>query len=407
MAPSLAVSPTVPNRNAPKIKSDPEPGLDALLERILSNPQLPSPPTLALQIVEKTRQPNCEPSDISDLLAQDPAICGKVLKTLNSSLYSFSQPVKSLQRAVAILGLKPLRSLVLGLTLPAMQLRMEPDDGLRQYWKDSVAGAIIARELAKRLRYPSPEDDLVASLLRDLGMLLLRQNFPTLYVPIWDGTIQIADRQCDWEKRNLGIDHAAVKARPCWTARLLAELVEPVRFHHSPQDASGLPPALEKRAHLLEFAGRLTQLERSANNPAFFKETLRIAKERFGLERPELESFLSQVRTAGIEEFASMLRVDIGTCPNFAEVLAAGCEELIRLSAEAASGWNNERPKGSGGRPGKQLAGDGAEQPANFTDTLSGNVTLSHLTPDYLERLRDLGSSQADQAIRDRLHPWP
>src|SRR5437879_1893056 len=93
------------------------PDRDTLLERILTNPLLPSPPTLALQIVEKTRQADCSVHEIGNLLAQDPALCGKVLKTLNSSLYALSQPVTSLQRAVAILGLKPLRSLVLGLTL--------------------------------------------------------------------------------------------------------------------------------------------------------------------------------------------------------------------------------------------------------------------------------------------------
>jgi HD-like signal output (HDOD) protein/tRNA A-37 threonylcarbamoyl transferase component Bud32 len=391
MAPPLAVSPSTANRAASKKPNDSKPGRDALLERILSNPHLPSPPTLALQIVEKTRQANCEPTDISNLLGQDPAICGKVLKTLNSSLYSFSEPVKSLQRAVAILGLKPLRSLVLGLTLPAMQLRLEADDGLRRYWKDSVAGAIFARELAQNLRYPSPEDVLVASLLRDLGMLLLRQNFPTLYEPIWNGTVPITDGQCEWEKRNLGIDHAAVSAALLDNWGLPAELVDPVRFHHCPQDASALPPILAKRAYLLEFASRLTQLEQSAHNPAYFRETLKIAKDRFGLERPELESFLNQVR-GKIEAFADLLRIDIGTCPNFTEVLAAGCQELIQLSTEAASGRSLERPPGSSSRNGKKTASGRDHQAVNLTDTLNGNVTISNLTPEFIERLRDLGS---------------
>jgi HD-like signal output (HDOD) protein len=315
---------------------------DALLERILTNPLLPSPPNLALQIVEKTRQADCSVQEISNLLAQDPALCGKVLKTLNSSLYALSQPVTSLQRAVAILGLKPLRSLVLGLTLPAMQSRMETDQGLRNYWKESVGGAIIARELARRLKYPEPEDDLVASLLRDLGMLLLRQTFPVPYLPVWNGDSEVPGGQCAWEEQHLGIHHADVSAALLQSWGLPEELVEPIRFHHHPHLACTEPPALAQRARLLDFSSSLAQLETLPRNRRRFQEILRTARQSFGLERAELEEFLAMVRSK-IEEFACVLRVDIGTCPHFAEVLAAGCEELIRLSVEASA--QGQRPQ--------------------------------------------------------------
>jgi eukaryotic-like serine/threonine-protein kinase len=362
----------------------------ALLERILSNPQLPSPPTLALRLVEKTNDPACKVLEISDLLAQDPALCGKLLKTLNSSLYSFSQPITSLQRAVSILGMKPLRSLILGLTLPAMQARTDPDEGLRTYWKDSVGGAIVARELAKRLRSASPEDDLVASLLRDLGVLLLHQNFPTLYLPVWNGTLAPHADQCAWEERNLGIDHAEVSAALLQSWGMPDEIVEPVRYHHHPVEASALPPALEARAHLLEFAGRVARLERTVHNREFLETTLRIAKERFGLTRPDLESFLADIRSK-IEDFASLLRVDIGTCPRFAEVLAAGCEELIRLSAEVSSGSGMHRIARSPGRSAIPNSPDGTGSFSDMIGTSNGNITLSGQTGEFLEQIRELG----------------
>jgi HD-like signal output (HDOD) protein len=317
-------------------------GDTTLLERILTNPLLPSPPTLALQIVEKTRQADCSVHEISNLLTQDPALCGKVLKTLNSSLYALAQPVTSLQRAVAILGLKPLRSLVLGLTLPAMQSRMETDQGLRNYWKESVAGAIIARELARRLKYPEPEDDLVASLLRDLGMLLLQQTFPAMYLPVWGADSEVPGGQCAWEEQHLGIHHADVGAALLQSWGLPWELVEPIRFHHHPHLAPTEPHSLAQRAWLLDFSSRLARLEGLPRNRQRFQEILRIAQERFGLERAELEEFLTMVGSK-IEEFACILRVNIGICPHFAEVLTAGCEELVRLSVEASA--QSQRPQ--------------------------------------------------------------
>src|SRR5207248_676768 len=98
------VEETVIGRNRDVLQ--PEKG--QLLDRILSNPKLPSLPSIALQIVQKTKAPDCTVEEIARLLALDPAIFGKVLKTLNSALYALSQPVSSLNRAVTVLGLRPL-----------------------------------------------------------------------------------------------------------------------------------------------------------------------------------------------------------------------------------------------------------------------------------------------------------
>jgi HD-like signal output (HDOD) protein len=361
---------------------------DALLERIWSNPLLPSPPTLALQIVEKSRQANCTVQEIGTLLSQDPALCGKVLKTLNSSLYALSQPVTSLGRAVTILGLKPLRSLVLGLTLPAIQSRMTADEGLRNYWKESVAGAITARELAKRLGYPDPEDELVSSLLRDLGMILLRQTFAADYDPVWKGEVP-AGRQCAWEEQHFGIHHAEVSSALLADWGLPLEIVEPIRYHHQPHLLAPDQEPVAKRAHLLDFTSRLAQLE-DRRNPGQFQEILQTARNRFGLERADLEEFLGTVG-GKIEEFATVLRVDIGACPNFAEVLALGCEELIRLSAEAAAEQTHRRQAG----PTKEaIVEDGQAQQTQEggLDTVCSHGRKSAAARGLFERLEKLGS---------------
>src|ERR1700722_2342190 len=91
-----------------------------LLERILNNPLLPTPPTLALQIVERSRRVDCKVTELGDMLAMDPALCGRLLKTLNSTMYGLNKPVTSLTRAVTMLGLKPLRALILGLAMSTM-----------------------------------------------------------------------------------------------------------------------------------------------------------------------------------------------------------------------------------------------------------------------------------------------
>jgi len=305
----------------------------ALLARLLSNPMLPSPPPIALRIVEIVSNPSCDVQEISKCLSKDPALCAKLLRALNSCVYALSHPVTSIERAVSILGIHPLRSLVLGLTLPAMQTRTETDRGWKQFWMDSVSGAIIARELAKRTRRLSPEDILVASLVRDLGMILLKQSFPTTYESAWFGRGAVwGEQQCEWEEQQLGIHHAEVSAGLLQRWRLPDEIVSPVRYHHHLQQMRAISGDVVERAHLLDFSSRLARLNDFHDCPAQMQDLLQMAR-RFALSTGSLEQFLKDVRPQ-IEEFATILQVDIGACPNFAEVLASGCEALVQLSMQ-------------------------------------------------------------------------
>lgn len=352
-----------------------------LLERILSNPLLPTPPTLALQIVERSRQADCEVAELGEMLAMDPALCGRLLKTLNSSMFGLSKPVTSPARAVAMLGLKPLRALVLGLTMSTMHLRRDADDGLRGYWRDSVAGAIMTRELAKQLHYPVPEEDLVASLLRDLGMLLLRQSFPSIYQPVWSrrGEVSFA-RQCAWEDYHLGIHHAEVAAELLQSWRLPDEIVVPIRFHHHPEGIPAAAEVIAQRARLLNFTSRLACMGEKAQEPAFGQQILQTAHERFGLERAALERFLSQVRPR-IEEFAAVLNLDIGACPDFADLLAAGCDELIQASMETA-----HRELSDSGME-HDLIATNCEKPRKDLDVPDCDILESDTCEEFFEKL--------------------
>lgn len=317
---------------------------EALLERILRNPRLPSPPTLALQVFQKSSQEDCKIGEISELLGHDPGLSAKLLKTLNSAIYARSNPVTSVRQAVTLLGCRPLRSLILGLALPVMQTGVGADSGLRRFWKKSVAGAVMARELAIRCKFPAPDDDMAASLLRDLGMILIRQNFQENYDPIWTEEVAIhtAD-QCDWEERCLGVHHAEVGAVLLERWQLPMEIVEPIRFHHQPEQLPALVKLLVDRVYLLDFVSRLAELEDRCHSGERMDRILQTARLRYSLERVDLERYLADVRPK-IEDFSTILGVNIDGCPNFDELLATGCEELVRIVVDGAAKPESGRP---------------------------------------------------------------
>ena len=182
------------------------------ISTLLDNPNLPSPPALALQIVEKASQPGCDPSEVVSLLSKDSALCCQVLKTVNSGMFGLKKSVGSLKQAVLMLGVRPLRSLVLSLALPAIRIP-DKDEVVMTYWQESVAGAVIARELAVTLRRKDPDDDLVAGLLRDLGILVLREAFPDEYRGLWKSNSKTwTTNQCELESEAFGVNHAEISA---------------------------------------------------------------------------------------------------------------------------------------------------------------------------------------------------
>jgi HD-like signal output (HDOD) protein len=302
------------------------------LSAVLDNPRLPSPPAVVLQIVDKASRPDCNPDEILALLSQDSGLCCQVLKTVNSGLYGLSRSVGSLKQAITILGIRPLRSLVLSLALPAIGTQQQ-DELVLKYWQESVAGAVIAREMARFLRRKEFEDELVAGLLRDLGILVLREGFPDDYTGLWQrSTATWAREQCELERDTFGVDHAEVSAGLLNTWNLPADISVPIRFHHNPESFTDGPKSQVERAWLLCFATKVAMLD--GNSPKMVGELVKIAQAHFAMDQGALIKFLGAVMPA-IQEFAALLKVNIGTMPNYASIISTGCQELVRLTVES------------------------------------------------------------------------
>ena len=305
---------------------------------ILDNPDLPSPPALVLQIVEKASHPDCDPNDVVALLNMDSGLCCQVLKTVNSGLFGLSRSVTSLKQAVAMLGVRPVRSLVLSLAIPALHGAAKDEFTVR-YWQESVAGAVIVRELARHLRRKDPDDDLVAGLLRDLGMLVLHQAYQGEYVNLRrQHSAAWAVRQCALEQNAFGADHAEIGAALLESWKMPEDVFMPIRWHHEPFNFENASKPQLDRAYLLSFASKVTLLGADSSSSA--PHLVAYAQRHFALDKDALLKFLASVAPA-IQEFASLLKVDIGECPNYAAIMSAGCQELVRLSVES---WRGSTP---------------------------------------------------------------
>ncbi len=311
------------------------PDARGVLARVADYPHLPTPPAVALEVIQKASQPDCELDEIGRIITLDPGLCGQMLRAVNSAMFGLQRPIASIERALGFLGLKSVRSLVLSLSLPTMRLSTSTDPRLRDFWRNSVAGAIIARELALKLGRPDAEDDMVAALLSDLGVFVLQQIFPIEYGPVLAQSAEVlAYRQCDLEEEVLGVNHADVSALVLSRWRLPADITEPIRHHHRPRQAPPGNHAVAERGRLLFLAARAAQLQGSPDlQPALLREVLELTCDQFRMSEESFLEFLEPLNHK-IDEFVAILQMDVGTMASFSTIVANATVELIQLTLE-------------------------------------------------------------------------
>lgn len=308
--------------------------LETVLSRLVRDPRLPTPPPVALRVLEKASQPDCALSDIAKLISNDPGLCAKLLKVVNSAFFNLSSKIADIGRALNLLGLKRVRALVLGLSLPAMQKRTAADGRMSDYWKVSAAAAMTAREWAVARHHPDPDGEMVAALLCDLGALVLREVDPEAYNRVLDHPIDyMVCHQCELEEKFLGVNHAEVGAYLLHHWGLPEEITEAVRYHHRPEEFPGQNPTVVERVFNLHFASLIGHLQLAPQEPALLTQLLKLAAERFDMDAKQLETFLEPINQK-IEEFAALINVKIGTTQHYPTLVANAAEQLARIASE-------------------------------------------------------------------------
>src|SRR5438105_1490677 len=149
---------------------------DQLIQRIRQCPTLPSLPSIAVQVLDLAQRANVDIAEIARIISKDPALSGKILRTVNSSFYGRSQHVSTISHALVILGLQSVKTLVLGFSL-VTNLTKNKSKGFKHltYWKRSICAATAARALAAKINLVQQEEAFLAALLMDIGMLVLDQ----------------------------------------------------------------------------------------------------------------------------------------------------------------------------------------------------------------------------------------
>ncbi len=295
--------------------------------------ELYSLPAVALRVLELSRHPKVDARALKDCLEKDPALTSKILRTVNSSLFGLKGEVSDLNQALALLGTKPLKMLVLGFSLPKRLLARVEASVLERYWRHSLIKAVAARLLSQRFWRSDGDDAFVAGLLQDVGVLVLVQNLGSAYVDLFDECCSNGGKLSDAETAALGFDHAVLSARLLEHWGLPASIVRAVETPHDRRHISSLFADEQPLAQVLHLADLIASLVigGETNTLAELMETA-AAYRPFTLE--QFEALVSELERQ-VPQLAEVLSLELPASISFVDVLAVAHEELAHVAADA------------------------------------------------------------------------
>ncbi|MEJ2201127.1 MAG: HDOD domain-containing protein [Desulfuromonadaceae bacterium] len=216
---------------------------------------LPPMPSVAEKVLEMLRSPDYSAKSLADLIACDPVLAGRLLGMANSAFYGVRREVKTLPRAVVILGENALKSMVMTASLKS--LNMVPGPLQRRLWEDSIGCALGAQMVARIYHSCLPEEAFLGGLFRHIGKMVMYRYNPARYEELVAAVDAGGVSQDYLEKEKFNFPHALIGAAVLTKWNFNRVMIQ-ANLHHDRLDLSSeIYPAAYRLGATINLASNL------------------------------------------------------------------------------------------------------------------------------------------------------
>ena len=199
----------------------------------LSPSDLPCPPQSALQIMRACSDDSMDHPQLAKMVETDPLLTTELLRVVNSSFYSPSRTLKSVSRAISVLGQRALQNIVLCVSVRDL-INNHPIENfdVSSFWEHTLRRAVSARLLAALLNYDK-DDCFTVGLIQDFGLLAMFHLHPHK-ASLWSSFAAVdPDSRLDMEIQHFRYSHDQIGQKLAETWLLPQEFVQALGGHHS------------------------------------------------------------------------------------------------------------------------------------------------------------------------------
>ncbi|MBX3365540.1 MAG: HDOD domain-containing protein [Phycisphaeraceae bacterium] len=302
-----------------------------LLETILKCPNLPSLPAVAARVVEMTAQEDVSLDELAKCIQNDQGLAVKILKTVNSSFYGLRTRCATIQRAMVMLGLGPVKGLALGFSLVQAIGQDGEDFDYVSYWRRALLTAAAAKLIADAVDlHDISNEAFLGGLFQDIGMLAMHRALG----PEYQAVIQQAQgdhrRLVKYELAAFELQHPDIGAMLCARWKLPDELLLPVKYHERP---TASPPKCTEIVRVVTLGNFIHDVLSTSEPANPLRRAYAKGAEWFRLTPETVDGIVRNV-SAAIGELSRLFSLDTGEHPDAERILAEAESQIGRIAAQ-------------------------------------------------------------------------
>jgi putative nucleotidyltransferase with HDIG domain len=218
-------------------------------------------PEITLRIIELVEDQSSTAQDLHKVIQNDPALCSRILKVVNSAFYGLPRQIGSINRAIVLLGLNAVKNIAIAASLTKLFRGGDlcPRFSARDLWTHSMATAASSKLICDQLKLGLPDEAFLAGLIHDIGIMVEMQASREKLLQVFDkmkfdaaGVPQTDMREI--ERQVIAADHCAFGMALCENWKFPKSFAHVAGGHHDPMS---LPSGNRMLASVVHVADRM------------------------------------------------------------------------------------------------------------------------------------------------------
>ncbi|NLF24912.1 MAG: HDOD domain-containing protein [Deltaproteobacteria bacterium] len=237
---------------------------------------LPPMPHVASRAIQMVENPSTTAQELTDLLSSDTALAARVLKIANSAMFCRQREISTLNQAIMIIGFKALKGIIVAATL--RQMGKSFGSTQRLIWENSMATAMCATSLSKKMKKRYLEEIFLLGLLHSLGQIvfLSQDELARQYRQV---LALIKDKGLDYitaEQIVFGFAHPLIGALVAKKWNFSAETCQVILHYKDTFEGSKLESEQDEKTAIVQMAELMTHAASIGSPPGYPKDIEKI-----------------------------------------------------------------------------------------------------------------------------------
>ncbi|HPX60599.1 MAG TPA: GGDEF domain-containing protein [Deltaproteobacteria bacterium] len=287
--------------------------------------RLPTPPAIAIKILETVRKDDFSFKELARVIESDPALAARVLRMANSSYYPVG-PVKNIEKALSVLGTQSVQNIALSFVI-VTEFKPESTDVFNPdlFWRRAITSAVAADMVARLVGYKG-DDIFIIALLQDIGIMVLLTCRHKEYLRVFSQRGQDGRTLCELEEEAFGFDHQELGYEMLKRWDLPEDIYGPICYHHN----ETMPDLYKQQRDIIHVANALSSFYNCGKDVDKIRLGKSILDSAFGLTGNKVDKLIEDVAKSTLDLLGTF-EIPPDSMKPFSEILQEANEELANL----------------------------------------------------------------------------